>query len=129
MDTQPQPIGHEVMEGSIVYVVDDDPAARDAVKSRISGETHAEELYSTPEDFLQQFDRSRQGCLIVDARATGWSGRDLQQRLSAEKINLPIVMITGFHNFPSLYPPRRCAPITFLERPCSSDQVWEWVAG
>lgn len=117
------------MEASIVYVVDDDPSAHDTVTSRIGGNEHAEESFRTPEEFVQQFDRSRKGCLIVDARTTGWSGKDLQQRLSAEEINLPIILITGLHDAPALFPSRRTAPITFLERPCSSEQVWEWVAG
>lgn len=109
----------------LVFIVDDDPAARDSVAALLGSKGVAYEKYPSAEDFLKNFDESRYGCLVVDVRMEGMSGLDLQARLRAEGVDLPVIVITGYGDVPSAVTAMRTGAITFLEKPCGDHELWE----
>ena len=72
-------------EQSIVFVVDDDPAARDSLLELISSIDLTPACFSSAEQFLECYDQSRQGCLVLDVRMPGMSGIDLQFRFRQDR--------------------------------------------
>ena len=44
--------------------------------------------------FLEQADLNNVNCLVLDIRMPGMSGLELQEKLAAMKVELPIVFIT-----------------------------------
>ena len=54
---------------------------------------------------------------------TGMTGLDLQDELRARKIDLPVVVITGFGDIPAAVRAMK-AGLTFLEKPCRAPELW-----
>jgi FixJ family two-component response regulator len=114
------------MEDSpIVFIVDDDPAARDSLAAMLESKDVAVQTYASAEDFLEHFDRSRLGCLVADVRMTGLSGLELQERLAADGSDLPVIIVTGYGDIPSAVHAMRTGAVTFLEKPCREGELWE----
>jgi two-component system response regulator FixJ len=108
-----------------VFIVDDDPAARESVAALVRSHGLEAETYDSAEDFLARFDRRRDGCLVVDVRMTGMSGIDLQEQLRREGVELPVIVITGYGDVASAVRAMRTGAFTFLEKPCNDQQLWE----
>jgi two-component system CheB/CheR fusion protein len=84
----------------IVFVVDDDPHVRAAIRSVLeeAGRTVAD--FASGEAFLDAWHPGIPGCLLLDASLPGMSGLELLQRLHDEGHRLPAVMITGHSEVP-----------------------------
>lgn len=79
----------------IVYIVDDDPSVRRALRRLIRHEGLDVETSETAGEFLASEHSRRPACLILDVRLPGMSGTDLQSRLAASEPDLPIVVVTA----------------------------------
>src|SRR5215475_7399515 len=66
----------------IVYVVDDDDAAREYVSWLIESAGWSVKAFNCAEDFLDAYEATRPGCLVTDVRMPGLSGLDLQRELA-----------------------------------------------
>jgi two-component system, LuxR family, response regulator FixJ len=107
-----------------VYIVDDDPAARDSVAALVRSHGIEATTYKSAEDFLEQFDRQSSGCLVVDVRLSGMTGVQLQQRLIEQGIELPVIMLTGYGDVSTAVEAMRAGACMFLEKPCNDQQLW-----
>jgi FixJ family two-component response regulator len=110
-----------------VFIVDDDPAARDSVAALVRSKGVPVDTYASAEEFLAAFDPQRVGCLVVDVRMTGMTGLDLQEVLRQRGSRLPIVVITGFGDVPTAVRAMRAGAFTFLEKPCRDQELWNCV--
>lgn len=81
--------------GPIVYIVDDDPSVRRALRRLIRQQGFDVETAETAGEFLASEHSRRPACLILDVRLPGMSGMDLQSRLAASEPDLPIVVVTA----------------------------------
>lgn len=79
----------------IVYIVDDDPSVRRALRRLIRQEGFDVETSETAGEFLASEHSRRPACLILDVRLPGVSGMDLQSCLAATEPDLPIVVVTA----------------------------------
>lgn len=105
-----------------VFVVDDDPDVRKALRWLIEGIGLDVELYTNGREFLDTYDPSRPGCLVLDVRMPGLSGVELQEELKARGGEIPVIMITGFGDVPTAVRAMRSGAVDFIEKPFS-DQV------
>lgn len=124
------PLGRRdcVMEGvSTVYVVDDDVVARESVVALVGRKGVSARGFSSAEDFLAQFDPTQPGCVVVDLRMAGMSGLDLLEELKARRISLPVVVITGFADVPLAVRAMQAGAVTFLEKPCQDQELWQGI--
>src|SRR5207249_8420634 len=78
-----------------LFVVDDDPAVSRALAGVGPLLDLPVESFASAQEFLQAYDRSRPGCLVLDIKMPGMTGLELQQKLAADGIELPIIMISG----------------------------------
>lgn len=111
-----------------VYVIDDDPIGRESVAALVRSHGMEVETYESAETFMASFDRAGSGCMVVDMRLPGMSGMELQKRLVQDGISLPIIMITGYADIPSAVQAMRNGALTFLEKPCSDQKLWEAIS-
>ena len=105
-----------------VYVVDDDPALRDALSLLMQSVRQPVETFDSAQAFLDAFDPARRGCLVLDIRMPGMSGLDLQSRLKELGSTLPVVIITGHGDVPMAVRALKEGAMDFLEKPFN-DQV------
>ena len=79
----------------IVYIVDDDPSIRRALKRTIRAIGLDVETFAGAEQFLGYKRRSQPSCLVLDIRMDGMSGRELKRRLDGSGNSLPIIFISA----------------------------------
>jgi two-component system, LuxR family, response regulator FixJ len=108
-----------------VFVVDDDPAARGSVAALVASHGLKVESFASAEEFLAARDPAQRGCLIADVRMAGMSGLELQERLVARGDRLPVIIITGFADIPMAVRAMQAGAITFLEKPCADQELWQ----
>ena len=53
------------------------------------------------------------------------SGLDLQEQMAAKGVNLPVIVITGFADVPMAVRAMRAGAVTFLEKPCGEQEIWD----
>ena len=109
--------------GPTVFVVDDDPAARQSVSALVESMGLAAQTFESAEQFLATFDPTRPGCLVTDFRMLGMSGLDLQEALARESIKLPVIVITAYADVPTAVRAMKRGAITLLEKPCHEEEL------
>ncbi|MES9962168.1 MAG: response regulator transcription factor [Candidatus Sedimenticola sp. 20ELBAFRAG] len=110
-----------------VFIVDDDQEVRDALQLLMESVGLKVETFGSAQDYLDQFDASRAGCLVLDIRMPGMSGLDLQARLAAESIHPPIVIITGHGDVPMAVRAVQAGAVDFVQKPFNDQQLLDSV--
>src|SRR5687767_4382868 len=110
---------------STVFVIDDDPDARESVVALVSLKGMKAEAYASAEDFLARYDPSRTGCVVVDVKMSGMSGLDLLRKLNERRSHLPVVVITGYADVPMAVKAMQEGAFTFLEKPTGEQELWQ----
>ena len=105
-----------------VFIVDDNKGMRDAIRWLLETIGLTCETYDSAEDFLAADAKDRPGCLVLDIRMPGMSGLELQERLAAEGIELPTIIITAHGDVPAAVRALKAGAVDFLEKPFS-DQI------
>jgi FixJ family two-component response regulator len=112
-------------ENPMIFVVDDDPAARNSLAALVQSRGMAVKTYASAEDFLAAYEPAKRGCLIADVRMTGMSGLELLDQMKSKGVNLPVIVITGFADVPIAVRAMRAGAVTFLEKPCGEQELWD----
>ncbi len=100
-----------------VFLIDDDPAIRDAVGLLLRANGLAVETFASAVDFLESDAVQRPGCLLLDVRMPGMSGLDLQKRLQEMDCRMPIIFITGHGDVPMAIRAMKAGAFDFVEKP------------
>ena len=108
-----------------LFVVDDDPDACRSAAALASSMGLACETYSSAESFLESFQSSRPGCVLIDLRLNGMSGFDLQEELVARGSELPVIVISAYADVPATVRLMRNGALTVLEKPYRADELAE----
>lgn len=77
-----------------VILVDDDPAVAHAVQFSFDLEGLEVRSYRDAESLLARMNLPEHGCLVVDQNLPGMSGLTLLERLRADGVHLPAILIT-----------------------------------
>lgn len=105
-----------------VFVVDDDPAMRESLRWLIESVGLRVETFATGSEFLQHYHPARGGCLVLDVRMPGMSGLELQEKLRAQGVTLPVIILTGHADVPMAVRALKAGAMDFVEKPFS-DQL------
>ncbi len=108
---------------SMVFIVDDDASGRDAVRCVLEATGFRVETYKSGTDFLDRYDRSQQGCLLLDVQMPEMDGLELQRLLSEEGIRLPIIVLTAHGNIPLAVNTVRMGAFDFIEKPFDDEAL------
>ncbi len=100
-----------------VFVVDDDPAIRIAMQALMESVHLQHEIFGSADEFLEQFDDDRAGCLILDIRMPGLGGLELQDLLVQRHSTLPIIFITGHGDVPMAVEAMQKGAVDFIQKP------------
>ena len=100
-----------------VFLVDDDHAVRDALGLLLDTAGFNTVSFSSASEFLERYDASQPGCLVLDIRMPGMSGMELQEALVDQAAGLPIIFLSGHGNVRMSAKAFRTGAIDFLEKP------------
>jgi FixJ family two-component response regulator len=104
-------------------VIDDDADVRGSLGSLFRSTGLEVALYETPEDFLAAGVPEVASCLVLDIRLRGQSGLDFQERLAAQGVHIPVILITGHGDIPMTVRGMKAGAVDFLPKPFSDDQM------
>ena len=120
-------------ERSLTYVIDDDASVRKAFGRLLRSANLDAETFSSAEEFLSSPKQKENACIIIDIRMPGLSGFDLQQRLSSEGINIPVIVISASDDVQIRERARELGAIAFFRKPIDDqallDAVWWAISG
>ena len=102
---------------AIVFVVDDDPSVRRALKRLIGSVGLQVELFGSAQEFLQVARSDVPSCLVLDIRLPGISGLDFQRELAAANIHIPIIFISAHGDIPMTVRAMKAGAVEFLTKP------------
>jgi FixJ family two-component response regulator len=108
-----------------VFIVDDDPAINQTIKELVELIGLNASTYTSAHAFLQDFERSGPGCLVLDVRMPGMSGIELQRQLIASETTLPVIVITGHGDVPMAVDAMKLGARDFLEKPFRTQELCE----
>ena len=111
----------------IVFVVDDDPSVRRAIKRLIGSVGLQVELFGSAQEFLQAKRPDVPACLVLDIRLPGKSGLDFQRELAEANIRIPIIFITAHGDIPMTVRAMKAGAVEFLTKPFRDQDLLEAV--
>lgn len=107
----------------LVYVVDDDEAVRESLSALLEAKSYVVRSFALARDFLAAAPTLRAGCLVADIRMPGMDGFELQQHLTAQAFNFPLIVITGHGDVPLAVRAMKTGAIDFIEKPFGVDTI------
>src|SRR5579883_3318910 len=105
------------MPDNTVFVVDDDKAVCQSLKFLLRTAGHEVETFPSAAAFLNAYDPSRRGCLVLDVRMPRMTGLELQQELNARAWRIPAILITGHGTVPMAIAAMKAGAFDFIEKP------------
>ncbi len=109
----------------MVFVVDDDPAVCTALKRLIRSVGIEALTFTSGGDFLRATRPDVPSCLVLDVRLPDLSGLNLQEKLTAAKVDLPIIFITGHGDIPMTVRAMKGGALEFLTKPVKEQDLLE----
>jgi len=106
-----------------IFIVDDDEAVADSLKSLLEGFGFHVRSYNSGADFLGDRRHRTAGCLILDQHMPGLSGLDVAACLQREGARAPIILISGRFDTNIKQRAASLGVTTVLEKPFAADQL------
>src|SRR5215831_18984137 len=113
---------------AVVFVVDDDPAIRDALTSLLRSVGLAVETFGSAQEFCTRPPPDGPSCLVLDVQLPGLSGLELQQELAKVHASMPIIFITGYGDIPMTVRAMKAGAVDFLTKPFRDEDLLTAVA-
>ena len=116
----------------IVYVVDDDESVRRTLVG-LSGlaDLHVE-TFSSAYEFLNSPKQMENSCIFIDIRMPGSTSFDLQQKLTAFDMRIPVIVISASDDAQIRERARKLGAVSFFRKPVDDqallDAIW-WALG
>jgi RNA polymerase sigma factor (sigma-70 family) len=111
------------MSEPTVFIVDDDQAVVRSLRWLIETVRLRVETFASAQAFLDGYDSSKPGCLVLDVRMPGMSGLELQKRLAARPIHVPIIFITGHGDVQMAVRAVQSGAFDFIEKPFNDQDL------
>ncbi|MDB5971347.1 MAG: DNA-binding response regulator [Hydrocarboniphaga sp.] len=114
-------------EFGCVYVVDDDDAVRAGLRLLLGSCGLRSQGYTSAQAFLDAVPPGVDGCLLLDVRMPGMSGLDLQERMQAAGIELPVILLTGHGDVPMAVRAMKRGAHDFIQKPFNDQYLLDRV--
>jgi len=106
--SQPQPT---------VFVVDDDVSVRESLELLIKFAGWQPETFASAKDFLERPRTTTPSCLVLDVSLPDLNGLELQKLIASDRIDMPIIFITGHGDVPMTVQAMKAGAVEFLTKP------------
>jgi len=109
--------------GALVYVVDDDPSAREGVAGLIRSAGMRTRTFASGQEFLSAARPEIPSCLVLDVNLPGLSGLDVQEELAKSGTHIPIIFLTGHGDIPMTVRAVKAGAVDFLTKPFDDEDL------
>ncbi len=118
---------------NMVYVIDDDESVRRALARLLRSVDLDAETFSSADEFLNSPKQKKNSCILIDIRMPGSSGFDLQQKLAACDIRIPVIVISASDDAQIRERARELGAVSFFRKPVDDqallDAIWWAISG
>jgi two-component system response regulator FixJ len=105
------------MEDFTIYIIDDEEDIRTSLTRSLTKRGYKVESFSSADSFLDTYNRTNSGCLLLDYGMPEMNGLELQNKLIEMEISIPIIFMTGHGGIPQSVQAIKAGAIDFLEKP------------
>ena len=105
----------------IVFVVDDDISVRESLELLISVAGWQPETFASAEEFLARPRALTPSCLVLDVSLPEINGLELQKLIGADRVDMPVIFITGHGDVPMTVQAMKAGAVEFLTKPFDDD--------
>jgi FixJ family two-component response regulator len=114
-------------ETSMVFVIDDDAAIREALEDLLRSIGLGMMGFVHPQEFMAATKPDAPSCMILDVRLPGMSGLEFQRELNTAQSKIPIIFITGHGDIPMSVRAMKAGACEFLTKPFRHQDLIEAV--
>jgi len=107
----------------VVFVVDDDISVRESLELLVRCAGWRPEKCASAHEFLDRPRPVVPSCLILDVSLPDLNGLDLQKRIAGDRIDMPIIFITGHGDVPMTVKAMKAGAVEFLTKPFTDDAM------
>lgn len=115
------------MPDKTVFIVDDDPAVRNGLTFLLRTRGYAAEAFASAHSFLDNYDPSRGGCLLLDVQMPSMTGTQLQQHLNLRGWEIPVIFITGHGTIPLAIEAIKAGAFDLIEKPLREEPLLDCI--
>lgn len=112
-----------------IYLVDDDSMARESLNWLMESAHLPVREFERGLDFLDQFDRSATGCVVLDVRMPDINGMELFARLKEREATIPVIIVTGHADVAMAVRAMKAGAYDFVEKPYNDALMLECIQG
>jgi two-component system nitrogen regulation response regulator NtrX len=106
-----------------ILIVDDERGIRETLRSVLEDEGLAVETAASGEDCLKAVSGKHFSCILLDVWLPGIDGLETLERLKADGIDAPVIMISGHGNIETAVRATKLGAFDFIEKPLSLERV------
>jgi FixJ family two-component response regulator len=107
----------------IIYVIDDEINVVIALQRLLRSVGLEVRTFTSAQEFLSAKLQDAPGCLVLDVRMPGMSGLEVQQRLAAAGICLPVIFLTGHADVEMTVRAMKAGAVEFLTKPFHEQEL------
>jgi FixJ family two-component response regulator len=111
----------------LVLVIDDDLVVCDKITDLLHTIGLQSKAYASASEFLRSNIPNQASCLISDVRMPGMSGFDLHAHLIKQRINIPIIFVSGYADIPMSVKAMKAGAVEFLAKPFRDEDLLDAV--
>jgi FixJ family two-component response regulator len=100
-----------------VFVVDDDVSVRDSLELLIGFAGWRVETFASAHEFLARPRILAPSCLVLDVSLPDLDGLELQERVAADRFEMPIIFITGHGDIAMTVRAMKAGALEFMTKP------------
>jgi len=104
-----------------IFVVDDDPDARDALAALLTGAGYRVTLFADGASVINEARVRPPACILLDLYLPGGSGLDILTRLDARHCAAPIIVVSGRSDVPDVVEAIKRGAFDYIEK----QRAWE----
>jgi two-component system, LuxR family, response regulator FixJ len=109
----------------LIHLIDDDEAVRSSLALLIGTVGLRVQPWADPQAFLQTFDRESIGAIVLDVRMPGISGLTVLDALVEQKVDQPVILLTGHGTIDMCRRAFKAGAAEFLEKPVNDERLLE----
>jgi FixJ family two-component response regulator len=114
-----------MIDAPAIAIVDDDRSVRQALQRLVHSAGYAVQTFGSAGEFLDSLSQSLPACLILDIHLGGMSGFELQERLTADGMGVPVIFITAYDDGPTRKRIERSGAAGHLWKPLDEQDLLE----
>jgi FixJ family two-component response regulator len=107
----------------IVFIVDNDISVRESLVILIQNAGWQSQTFASAAEFLAHPKSAIPSCLILDSILPDLNGLELQERISSERCDIPIIFLSGHADLPAAVKAIKRGALEYFLKPFDSDML------